>query len=154
MAAEILARLGADRGRIRCCPGANRTWNELQVLDRMRGKLGVENLLLITARYHVPRTRSLLCDLRPRLSGCPVVVCAVEDELIQEALTRLPASRREQLERAIQRGRREGAALSPTVLNELVARLGRRFPLLQGLVADIVRGRPTSAFPPMFRPDV
>jgi hypothetical protein len=154
MAAEILARLGADPGRIRCCPGANRTWNELQVLDRMRGKLGVDNLLLLTARYHVARTRSLLRELQPRLSGAPLVVCAVEDELIQEALTRLPPSRRQQLEQAIQRGRRGGSTLSPTLINELVARLGRRFPRLQGLVADVVRGRPASTFPPMFRPDI
>jgi len=148
LAAEIMANLGADPERIRCCAGANQTWSEVQVLDRMRGKLGVDNLLLLTASYHVERTRDLLRDLRPRLSGRPLFVYPAGGELVQQALSRLETTRSAQLRQVIDRGQRNGLSLAPLAINEVVARLGRRFPAVQG-----IRGRPASDSPPMFRPD-
>ena len=154
MAAETLARLGADPGRIRCCAAANRTWNEVQVLDRMRGNLGARNLLLVTSDYHVHRARALVQELAPGFSGQAPEVLAVQDPLVRQALLGLPASRRARLERAIRRGEHRGLSSVPTALGELAARVVRSSPWLQSRAADVIRGRPGPALAPMFRPEL
>jgi len=136
IAAEILVRLGADRGRVRCWPGANQTWVELQVLDQMRRELGAGGLALVTAGYHVARTRFLVQRLRLR----DMTVIASDHRLVRGALGRLDPTRARQLERVIERGLRDGSS-GPVALNEAAARLGLLTPAVQQLVADLIRGR-------------
>ena len=141
IAAEILVRLGADRSRVRCCPGANQTRVELQILDGMCQELGAVGLMLITAGYHVARTRFLLRRLRQRLSGAPVQVIASDHPVVHEAVAQVEPTRAHRLERIIARGQRRGASLGPVAVNEAAARLGLLTPGVQQLVADLIRGR-------------
>lgn len=150
IAAEILVRLGAVRSRVRCWAGANQTWVELQVLDRMRRELGAGGLALITAGYHVGRTRFLI----RRLRIADVMVIAADHHLVREALVRLDAARARLLEQVIAQGLRNGASRGPVVLNEAAARIGLLAPGVQQLVADLVRGRTRPDGAGMFCPDL
>jgi len=150
IAAEILVRLGAERSRIRCWPGANQTWVELQVLDRMRRELGAGGLALITAGYHVGRTRFLIRRLR--LSDIEVI--AADHPLVRRALARLDPVRAGQLEQIVDRGLRDGMSRGPVALNEAAARLGLLTPAVQQLVADLIRGRARPDGAGMFCPEL
>lgn len=137
LAAEILCALGARPERICCAAAANRTAVELRTLERMRRALGAEGVLLLTARYHVERARALI--VREGLPADRLRVAPCDGELVEAALAQLGAERRAALAAAIARGQRW--RLSPLFLNELLARVGARIPLVERLVADLVRGR-------------
>ncbi len=139
LAAEILCALGARPERICCAAAANRTAVELRTLERMRSALGVEGVLMLTARYHVERARALI--ERERLPAARLRVAPCDGELTEVALALLGAERRAALASAIARGRRSERRLSPLFVNELLARVGARLPLIERLVADLVRGR-------------
>ncbi len=139
IAAEILRGLGACPERLRCSPAANRTTVELHTLERMRRELGVERLLMVTAPYHAERVRALIA--RERLDGERLAVVSCEARAVELALLCLPPARRQRLVTAIARGHREGDALSAGGLNERLARLAARLPLLERVFADLVRGR-------------
>jgi hypothetical protein len=150
-AAEILMKLGARPDRIRCCPAANRTSVELYTLDRMRRSLGVDGLLLLTAPYHVPRSRRLL--RRQGLAQQEMQILGCEDAPVGAALERLAPGRRERLTRVLREGRRSGASFAPLALNEAAAQVGERWPVLERLFADLVRGRVDPDAAEMFQPE-
>lgn len=150
MAAEIMMSLGARPEQIRCSPSANRTLVELQVVERMRRALGVSAVVLITADYHLERTRLLLERLGQLVSRLRVMSCG--DPVIEEALTRLPPERQSLLRRAIRGGARQSRGLAPAGLNEKLARLGSRWPTLERILADVVRGPVRPWASSMFQP--
>jgi hypothetical protein len=139
LAAEILCALGARPERICCAAAANRTAVELRTLERMRSALGAEGVLMLTAGYHVERARALI--EREGLPREQLRVSPCDGALVEAALACLDAERRVALRAAIERGRRAERRLSPLFLNELLARVGARLPLVERLVADLVRGR-------------
>jgi len=151
LCAEILAELGAELSRIRCCAGSNRTAVELRVLDRMRRELGAGGLLLITSAYHAPRTRRLLQRARPPVDAVAVLEC--DCALVRRALAELPEARRERLARTIAAASGEGLSRTSVAMTEALARLVMLLPGLEGIVADVMRGKvdPGAA---MFQPRV
>jgi hypothetical protein len=149
LAAEILVELGARRERIRLSAAANRTSVEVHALERMRRTLGLSHLLCITAAYHADRARWLL--EREGLASPALQVVSCEDALIHDALAALPAPRRQQLLERLALGHRGDSALTLGGLNERLARLGARLPVVERLLADWVRG-PAPAEPPIVGP--
>ena len=150
-AAEILMKLGARPDRIRCCPAANRTSVELYTLDRMRRHLGVGGLLLLTAPYHVPRSRRLL--QRQGLADRAMHILGCEDAPVRAALDQLDPARRDRLGQVLREGRRSGASFAPLALNEAAAQVGERWPVLERFFADLVRGRVDPEAAQMFEPE-
>jgi hypothetical protein len=149
LAAEILVALGARPERIRLSAAANRTSVEVRVLDRMRRQLGLPSLLCITAAYHTERARWLA--RREGLSRTELQVVSCEDDLVHDALAALPRRRRQALLRCLARGHRTGSPLTLGGWNERLARLGAKWPRLEKLLADWVRG-PGQGEAPMTEP--
>jgi len=150
LAAEILVALGARPERIRLSAAANRTSVEVRVLDRMRRGLELPSLLCITADYHTERARWVA--QREGLSLTELQVVSCEDELVHDALAALPRLRRQALLRCLARGHRTGSPLTLGGWNERLARLGARWPQLEKLLADWVRG-PGRSDAPMTVPE-
>jgi hypothetical protein len=149
-AAQILVDLGADPGRIRVWPAANRTLVELQTLRRMVGRLGGGGLLLVTSNYHVPRTAHIL---RRDLPGDgQMVVIGTGHTLVRAALAALPPGRRRRLALAMNRGRRRGLRKLTAVVQEGVGFVTGAVPGLEGWIADTVRGRVRPEDGQMLRP--
>lgn len=138
MAARILKDLGANPGRIRCWPAANRTVNEVRAFHSMRQQLGGGGVLLVTSGYHVPRARHIL---RRELRGKePIQVVDFEGPLVREALARLAKPRREVLGRAMEGGRRKGLRQGLMMLSECVAFFTGSITPLERWMADTFRG--------------
>jgi hypothetical protein len=149
MVAEILIGLGIPAQQIRCWPAANHTVIELRALERMRSRLGVSGLLLVTSNYHVLRARHIL-GRAGSIAGARVVSCTSDP--IDAALEVLPAARRRQLAEVIERGTRRGTDLLPALLTEGLAFLGGFVPGLEEWLADQLRGPVDPEGSEMFQP--